>query len=131
MTKTLDLAALAATGEARPIGVLMTRAQLLEHVAASFAQTGNRRFKLLVETEYWATETLRTTSTTDNIFAHVETTLGDIGLPTNGTIGRVMDNLGLSEEDVHDFACYCHTCTSQIDGANAASRLRTIAGRKA
>jgi len=105
MTRTQNLAALQAAGEARPVP--MTRKQLLEHVAAHFAQKRRQTFKMPLEIEHMTPQQLRAMPVVGNMFAEVATALGTAGVPTDGTMGSVMDPLGFNQAHAHVF-CGCH-----------------------
>src|SRR5690349_13440613 len=115
MTKSQDIRALAKTGEARPVP--MTKKQLLLSVAAYFTARAGQQFKAPLEIEHMSLAELRSAPTAGNIFNEVEKALGAAGVPTDGTMGSIMDPLGLTQDRMHDF-CACHA--EQVAGATAA-----------
>ena len=125
MTKLQNLGDLQATGQARPVP--MTRKQLLENVAAYFAERANQRFKAPLQIEHMSLNDLRASTTAGHIFGEVEKALNATGVPTDGTMASVMDPLGLTQDETHYF-CACHS--PEVSGNLAAHLFNSFAGQE-
>ena len=117
-------AALKASGTVTPVPY--TRAQLMEHVAVAFGRKPRTMFNTLRDVEDMKPEVLRATKTAGTIFAEAEKALNAADVPTDGTVGRIMDVLSLSQDDVHYIACFCHEHSATMDGETAAFRFREL-----
>ncbi|MDE2071640.1 MAG: hypothetical protein KGI70_02840 [Patescibacteria group bacterium] len=105
LTTAKDVKALEKQGLARTVP--MTRKQLLDHVAEHFLQLGDVVFKAPLQIEHMKLGELRAMKTEGHIFGEVEKALNTAGVATDGTMGSVMDPLGLTQNHAHAF-CACH-----------------------
>lgn len=103
-----------------------SRLELLDSVAATFDKMETVTFDALYGIEFQEEPELRATiiAGSSTFFEHVATALGDAGIPTDGTMGGIMDALDLSHAEVHALGCCCEG--DEITGAIAASSFRRL-----
>lgn len=103
-----------------------SRRELLDSVAATFDKMETVTFGALYGIEFLQESELRATiiAGSSTFFEHVAAAIGDAGLPTDGTMGGVIDALDLSHAEVHALGCHCEG--DEITGAIAASRFRRL-----
>ncbi len=121
-----SVAELVQTGEA--CHEVMTRRQKLEMLARIFADKENANFRfgaLYVQVEHTPLYQVRAISTVGTAFEPVVQALNAHGIATAPNVGSVMDNLDLTQHDVHDLVCHC--LGAEIAGVEMARRLRHVA----
>ena len=122
MTRTQDLPALAKSGQA----VVADPKKLLRDIHELFtsgAATG-KRWPAIYYVEGMDEEKVRAMSVSGTVFEPIDEHLRASGVPADGTVGGLMDTLGLSKDDVHNLACECHS--ADVDSQRAAYRLNKI-----
>jgi len=103
-----------------------TRKQLLLSVADAFAAKQKVQFGPLYEVEFKDTENeVRAMSIAGTPPEIADQVLSDAGIPTDGTVGGVMDGLPISRDNVHALVCNC--LGEEITGEEAAERFTKLA----
>jgi|GEM_PF-3778366 len=101
-----------------------TRRELLLRVASYFESRPDQVFNALHRIEYHAEPVIRTRDTQGTAFAPIVDVLNAAGVPTDQTLGAVMDNVPMTRGEAHELACDCNG--HKMTGTAIAARLRTL-----
>lgn len=86
-----------------------TRHELLDQIVTSFKTKNEWEFfATLPRVDDMEISEIRQLPIGDSAFRPVVEILSAAGIPTNDTVGCVVDFFGLTKEQVHDLACECH-----------------------
>ena len=80
----------------------------LHSVSGSYAQQAHTVFRAIPDIEGTSTEELRAIAVAGTILQPAADGLQNAGIPTNGSVGDLMDKLGLNHDEMHSIACACH-----------------------
>jgi len=118
------VAALAKAGQTFPIKPVENYTHELEAIAKMFERKRRTRFKPLWGVENMDPATLKATPTYGRVLDPVVEKLNALGIPTKSTVGSVMQNLDLTQDEVHNLACYC--LDEEVIGHDMADRVRYL-----
>lgn len=102
-----------------------SRRELLLRVAEYFDSRAAEVFRPVHAIEYCSEQVARSRATLGTAFAAIVVHLNSAGIPTKQELGSVMDNLPMTRDEAHKFACDCNG--HKMDGASIATRLRALA----
>jgi hypothetical protein len=102
----------------------MSRTQLLEAIAGMFQVHPALEFRTVPRIEYLEMAELRATRSDGTMFAPIVTRLNMLCVPTEPNLGAIMDNLELTEGDMHDLGCACLGDT--VNGATIEGRVKRL-----
>jgi hypothetical protein len=104
----------------------LSRDNLRALVVAKFRQQGDVPLQTLHDVEHMPLQCLRAVKTSGTVLDVPAKAMEEAGIPTDGTVGSVMDVLGLSHDDIHNAFCWC-VSGAEITGAQAAERFAGFA----
>ena len=107
-----------------------TKSQKIGIVAAWFEAHGTRRFGPLLDVEKMAPATLSKTPTKGTLFEYFGPALweGNIRTPEMPTMDKVMQEFGLTQDNIDKVGCYCVHQTGTALGSHVAYMLRSVTG---
>ena len=124
MTGQQNVAALAKAGQTFPIKPVENYTRELKAIAETFERKRRTRFKPLKNVDKMDPATLKATPTHGRVFDGFVAKLNALGIPTRSTVGSVMENLDLTQGEVHNLACYC--LGEEVTGHDMADRVRRL-----
>ncbi len=127
MNQRTDPKALVASGLAISADV-PTRQDLLRTIARTFELQGKKTFFAIPEVEYKADNVIRAfEAVKGNVLQPIVAALNSANVPTEPTLGSIMDNTGLLKAEVHDLVCECKG--AEVTGITMAKRFNDLADR--
>lgn len=111
-----------ASGQAAPA---QTKAGLLRIAASGYDACLNKTFDGMEQLEHLDLTVKRTFTIAGSPLEPAAAALTQAGIDVGTTFGSLMDATGITEDDIHDVSCKCHSETAT--GAQLKARLRAVA----
>ena len=108
-----------------PTPKVLTRKELLIACAQVFSGRKDESFKTLERVEHMDIGALRATKTAETAFEPIEQVFAANHHAMDGTVGRIMDVVPMSKDEVHIFACSCNHGEEML-GSRAAANLMML-----